>query len=75
MSVKRAVSNKFIGHDGLWGKMQSYLVLEVNGCVEVGDLRVGGLDHHLALAGVDELAHLKNGGRRAHITLLEPATS
>ena len=53
---------------------ETYLVLEVDRRIEVRDLGVGGLNHHLALAGVDELAHLEDGGRRAHVTLLEPAT-
>ncbi len=52
---------------------RAYLVLEVDGCVEVGDLGVGGLDNHLALAGVDELAHLEHGSRRAHVAILETA--
>lgn len=56
---------------GCEGKRPTYLVLEVDRGIEVRDLGVGRLDHHLALAGVDELAHLEDGGRRAHVALLE----
>lgn len=54
---------------------ERYLVLEIDWRIEMGHFRVGRLDHHLAFAGVDELAHLEDGGRWPHITLLEAAAS
>ena len=57
------------------GGETTYLVLEVDRGIEVRDLGVGRLDHHLALAGVDELAHLEDSGRRAHVALLETETA
>lgn len=57
------------------GEGETHLVLEVDRGVEVRDLGVGRLNHHLALAGVDELAHLEDSRRRAHVALLETATS
>ena len=66
-----------IGREDAWlgGGEETYLVLEVDRGIEVRDLGVGRLNHHLALAGVDELAHLEDGGRRAHVALLETETA
>lgn len=52
-----------------------YLVLEVDGGVELGNLGVDALAHHLALARVDELAHLEHSGRRPHVALLVSSTT
>eukprot|EP01136_Pigoraptor_vietnamica_P008971 Opistho-1_new@44997 len=50
------------------------LVLEVNRGVKVGDLVIGRLAHHFALARVLKHAHLNDGLRRPH-GLLRPAKS
>lgn len=50
-----------IGQAEIPRKMSSektYLVFQVDRRIEVGDLWVRGLDHHLALTGMDKLAHL-----------------
>jgi len=55
--------------------MGTHLVLKIHGGVEMGDLGVDALADHLALAGVHELAHLEDGGGRAHVSLLEAAAA
>lgn len=51
--------------DWCCGLGRAYLVLKVDGSVEVRDLCVGRGADHLALGSVHEGAHLKDLGRRA----------
>lgn len=51
------------------------LVLQVYRCAEVGELGVDALAHHLALARVQELAHLDDGGGGAEVALLVAAAA
>jgi hypothetical protein len=53
----------------------AYLVLEVYRRVEVRDLGIDALAHHLALARVDELAHLEDCRWGTEIALSVTTTS
>lgn len=63
------------GSEDLVDLANGSLVLEVHDGVELGDLDVDALANHLALAGVEELAHLLDLGWWAGVVLLVTATA
>jgi len=70
MSVEKEIRKSLIEYE-----VNAHLVFEVNGRIEVRNLRVDALAHHLPLARVYELAHLQDNGWRACVSLLEASAS